>query len=412
MPVLRNISQLASCPAESAQQDAGLIQNAALAWRGDTIAWIGPHEQLPVEFHTDVVTDCGGRLVIPGLVDCHTHLCFGGWRADEFELRLAGASYQEIAKAGGGISSTVTATRAASQGKLLRKTKAHLDGMLKLGVTTVECKSGYGLDMANELKQLEVYRQLNQEHVITLIPTFLGAHVIPREFSERRRAYIHLLCSEMIPAVAKRKLARFCDVFIEDGAYTIDEAREILSSAKAHYLGIKIHADQLSDGGGATLAAELGAVSAEHLEYVSETGIQALAEAGVVAVSLPLASMYLRESYMPARRLLDAGVAVAVATDFNPGSAPSFHLPLALTLACLNQGMTPAEALMGATAVAARAVGLERSAGSLQAGFRADFAIIDAPDLNQWLYHFVANACVAVVKGGDWVFQRSTKPRF
>jgi len=407
MPVLKNISQLATCPRGGIQGDAGLIRNAALVWRNEKIAWVGPHEMLPGEFRSETVVDCGGRLVIPGLVDCHTHLCFGGWRGDEFELRLAGASYQEIARSGGGIASTVNATRAASTGKLVRKTRLHLDDMLKLGITTVECKSGYGLDLANELKQLEVYRQLSQQHAVTLVPSFLGAHIIPREFRDRREAYVRILCDQMIPTVAKRQLAKFCDIFIEEDAYTVDEAREILGTARLHGLGIKVHADQLSDGGGARLAAELGAVSAEHLEYVSDDGIRALANAGVVAVSLPLASMYLREPYLPARRMLEAGVAVAVATDFNPGSAPSFHLPLALTLACLNQGMTPNEALMGATTIAAKAVGLDQSIGSLKAGYTADIAIIDSPDLNQWLYHFVSNACVGVIKRGQWVYRQA-----
>lgn len=405
MPVLQNISQLATCPPLGEQQDAGLIRNAALAWRNQEVLWVGPHHEMPAEFRHEPVTDCGGRLVIPGLVDCHTHLCFGGWRGDEFEQRLRGASYQEIASSGGGIKSTVAATRGASMGSLERKAREHLDGMLSLGTTTVECKSGYGLDLDNELKQLEVYRRLANHHQVTLIPTFLGAHVVPREFQNDRAGYVGLLCDTLIPAVARLNLARFCDIFVEDGAFEVKEARQILTAARHHGLGIKIHADQLSNGGGALLAAEMGAVSAEHLEYISNDGIQALAEAGVVAVSLPLASLYLRERYMPARRLLDAGVAVAVATDFNPGSAPSYHLPLALTLACLNQGMTPVEALMGATTVAAQAVGLQGSAGSLLPGCQADFALIDAPNLNHWLYHFKDNACIGVVKKGEWVFQ-------
>ena len=402
MPVLQNISQLATCPPGKTQQDAGLVRNAALAWNGEEITWTGPHQDLPDQFRSEPVTDCGGRLVVPGLVDCHTHLCFGGWRGDEFEMRLRGASYLEIARSGGGISSTVAATRGASMGSLERRARSHLDAMLRLGITTVECKSGYGLDLENELKQLEVYRRLASQHCMTLVPTFLGAHVVPREFEQDRAAYVRLLCDELIPIVARRQLARFCDIFVEQGAFTLSEARLILESAREHGLGIKIHADQLADGSGAKLAAELGAVSAEHLEYVSKEGIQSLSEADVVAVSLPLASLYLRERYMPARQLLAAGAAVAVATDFNPGSAPSFHLPLAMTLACLNQGMSPAEALMGATTVAAKAVGLQTTTGSLLPGYQADFALIDAPDLNHWLYHFRDNACIGVVKKGNW----------
>ena len=403
MPVLRNISQLATCPANTAQHDAGFIANAALAWDGETIKWAGPYADLPEQYREEKVIDCGRKLVIPGLVDCHTHLCFGGWRDDEFELRLQGASYQEIAAAGGGIASTVAATRGASLGELQRKAEQVLDGMLALGVTTVECKSGYGLDEANELKQLEVYRRLNETHRVDLVPTFLGAHIVPPEYQADRDRYIRLLCDVLIPRVASLGLARFCDAFVEKGAYTIEEARKILSTAAAHKLGIKVHADQLSDGGGAMLAAELCAVSAEHLEYISDDGIAALSGAGTVAVSLPLASLYLGEPYLPARKLLDSGVPVAIASDFNPGSAPSFHLPLAMTLACLKQGMTPQEALKGATTIAAQAIAAQTRIGSLLPGFQADLAIIDAPSLNHWLYQFQANGCHAVMKRGEWV---------
>jgi imidazolonepropionase len=403
MPVLRNIAQLATCPPGNPQEDAGLITNGAIAWQGGTIQWVGEARDLPSEFDREPVIDCERRIVIPGLIDCHTHLCFGGWRADEFALRIGGASYQEIAAAGGGISSTVTATRAASLGELRRKASKILDAMLKLGVTTVECKSGYGLDMANELKLLEVYRLLDQSHSIDLIPTFLGAHTIPNEYRDDREGYVKLLCEELIPAIAREGLAKFCDAFVENGAFTTTEARRILSVAAKHGLQIKIHADQLSDGGGASLAAELGAVSAEHLEYVSHEGIEALAQSGTVAVSLPLASFYLGEPYLPARKLLAAGIPVAVATDFNPGSAPSYHLPLAMTTACVHQRMTPQEVLNGATTVAARAVSASERIGSLLPGYRADLAVIDSPSLNQWLYHFVPNACVKVLKNGFWV---------
>jgi imidazolonepropionase len=275
--------------------------------------------------------------------------------------------------------------------------------MLALGVTTVECKSGYGLDEANELKQLEVYRRLNQTHRVDLIPTFLGAHIVPPEHRANRDRYISMLCEVLIPRVAGLGLAKFCDAFVEQGAYSIEEARKILTTAAAHKLGIKIHADQLSDGGGARLAAELGAVSAEHLEYISDDGIQALSESGTVAVSLPLASLYLDEPFLPARKLMDNGVPVAVASDFNPGSAPSFHLPLAMTLACLKQGMTPQESLKGATTIAAQAIAAQSGIGSLVPGYRADLAVIEAPSLNHWLYHFEANACDAVMKGGEWI---------
>lgn len=402
MTVLRNIGQLAACPADAAQQDAGLINDAALVFEGNEILWVGSELQLPERFATHNSIDCGQRLVIPGLIDCHTHLCFGGWRGDEFEQRLQGLSYQEIAAAGGGIRSTVTATRSDTAETLSKKALESLEGMLDLGITTVECKSGYGLEQSAELKQLQVYRQLDQQQPVDLIPTFLGAHMVPDEYQQRREDYIRLLCDVLIPAVVKQKLAQFCDVFIEEGAFSIAEAREILTTAKQAGLGLKVHADQLSNGGGAQLAAELSAVSAEHLEYADEKGIKALAQAGTVAVSLPLASLYLREPYLPARQMLEAGVRVAVATDFNPGSAPSYHLPLAMTLACVNQRMTPQEVLMGATTVAARAIAAEQRIGSLLPGYDADITIIDAPSVNHWLYHFRANACCGVVKSGRW----------
>lgn len=403
MPLLRNISQLATCPPDTAQHNAGLIENAALVWTDGLVRWVGHPADMPAKYQDEAVIDCERRLVVPGLVDCHTHLCFGGWRGDEFELRLRGASYQEIASAGGGIASTVAATRGASLDELQRKAEAILDEMLEIGITTVECKSGYGLDEANELKQLEVYRRLNDSHVIDLVPTFLGAHIMPPEFSTQRDKYISLLCEELIPLIARENLARFCDAFVEDGAFTTEEARQILSVAASHGLGIKVHADQLSDGGGAQLAAELGAVSAEHLEYISEAGMEALSESGTVAVSLPLASLYLGEPSLPARKLIERGVPVAVATDFNPGSSPSYHLPLAMTLACIQQKMTPQESLKGATTVAAKAVSISDRAGSLLPGYQADLAIIDSPSLNQWLYHFRPNACISVLKNGNWV---------
>ncbi len=402
MTTLRNIGQLASCPAEGPQQDAGLIENAAIVFDDAKIVWLGEERYLPETFkHVDAI-DCGGRLVIPGLIDCHTHLCFGGWRGNEFEQRLEGKSYQEIANAGGGIRSTVAATRSGSEEKLRQKAFDALEQILALGVTTLECKSGYGLEPITELKQLRIYQALNKQQAVELIPTFLGAHMVPDEYRDHRQDYIDVLVNELLPAVSKDGLARFCDIFVEEGAFSIAEARKILAAARAVGLGLKVHADQLSNGGGAALAAEMGAVSAEHLEYADETGIVALANAGTVAVSLPLASLYLKEPYMQARRMLSAGVRVAVATDFNPGSAPSFHLPLAMMLACVNQAMTPQEVLMGATSVAARAVGAENRIGSILPGYDADIAIIDAPDLNHWLYHFRANACVGVIKKGLW----------
>jgi imidazolonepropionase len=400
MNLLHNISQLATCRAEGGQGEVHPIADAAMVWDEGIILWVGPHAELPKEFRGLPMQDAGGGLVIPGLVDCHTHLAFGGWRAEEFEQRLRGRSYLDIARAGGGIAGTVRLTREMSEDALLARARGFLGEMLALGVTTVECKSGYGLDAENELKLLRVYRRLAQEQPVRIVSTFLGAHVVPPEYSDDRAGYVRLLVEELIPAVAREGLADGCDVFVEESAFSIDEARRILQTAKACGLATRLHADQITSGGGAELAAEVGALSADHLECVSDRGIAAMAAAGGVGVSLPLASLYLGQRPMPARRLIDAGVPVAVATDFNPGSAPSCHLPLALTLACTRQGMTPAEALKGATVYAARALGLERRVGSLEPGKAADFAVIDAPDLIHWLYHFRANACRATVVGG------------
>lgn len=400
MPVLRNIGQLATCRAAGGQGDIHSIRDAALVWNGPIIQWVGPEADLPNQFQGLTFFDAGQRLVIPGLVDCHTHLAFGGWRAEEFEQRILGRSYLEIAQAGGGIASTVARTRGLSSTELLQRCRAFLEQMVRLGVTTVECKSGYGLDEDTELRLLRVYRDLQEDASVDIIPTFLGAHVVPPEYRDRRAEYLALLTDTLIPAVGREGLADFCDVFVEQSAFSIEESRRILSVAKAAGLGVKLHADQLTSGGGAELAADLSAASADHLECISEAGIRRMAEAGVVAVSLPLATLYLAHAPMPARRLIEAGVAVAVATDFNPGSAPSYHLPLAMMLGCTLQQMTPAEVLKGATLYAARAIGREPVTGSLEPGKRADFAMIDAPDVVHWLYHFRPNACVLTVSRG------------
>jgi imidazolonepropionase len=405
MKLLHNISQLATCKPDGAQGDIHPIPDAALVWEGDAIRWAGPLVRLPEEFSRAERIDAGGRLVIPGLVDCHTHLAFGGWRAEEFEQRIQGRSYLEIAQAGGGIARTVGLTRSTSEDALLSRAAGFLREMLTLGVTTVECKSGYGLDREHELKLLRVYRRLAAEQPIRLVPTLLGAHVVPPEYRDDRERYLKQLIEELIPEVGRQQLARCCDVFLEQSAFSLDEARRILLAGRAVGLAPKLHADQLTSSGGAELAAEVKALSADHLEHVSPKGIAALARSGVVAVSLPLASLYLGQSPMPARRLIDAGVAVAVATDFNPGSAPSYHLPLALTLACTLQRMTPAEALKGATSLAARALGLSYRLGSLAPGMAADFAVIDAPDVNHWLYHFRPNACRMTVLRGQTAWQ-------
>lgn len=402
MPLLRNIGLLAQCRPDGAQDEVHAIRDAALVWADDRILWVGPEAELPDAYRIWPGDDAGGRLVIPGLVDCHTHLAFGGWRGDEFALRIRGATYQEIAARGGGILSTVARTRGLNPAALLLRCRDFLSGMAALGITTVEAKSGYGLEPAAELRLLEVYAALGREGPQRIVPTLLAAHVLPAEYRDRRTEYVTLVTDSIIPAATG--LARFCDVFVETGAFTVDEARRILLAGQRAGMKSKLHADQLSDGGGAELAAEVGAASADHLEHISQAGIRALAAAGVVAVSLPIASLYLSQPPLPARRLIEAGIPVAVATDFNPGSAPSYHLPLAMTLACTVQRMTPTEVLKGATLIAARAIGVDSECGSLEPGKSADFALIDSPDVNHWLYHFRANACVRTVVRGRTVW--------
>jgi len=401
--ILRNIGQLTTCLESGPQSEIHAIRNAALVWDRGRIVWVGSQSTLPPALaSTHDRIDAGGRLVIPGLIDCHTHLAFGGWRADEFEQRIQGRSYLEIASAGGGIRRTVEATRRLSDSELLSRCLAFLAEILTLGITTVEGKSGYGLDPETELRLLRVYGELQRCQPVKIVATFL-AHVVPNEFLARRDSYVELLCRELIPSIARDGLAESCDVFVERSAFTLEEARAILEAARASGLKARLHADQLTETGAALLAAEMSALSADHLEEVSDAGIAALRRSGTVAVSLPLASLYLHTNPMPARKLIDAGVPVAVATDFNPGSAPSYHLPLAMMLDCNLQRMTPSEAIKGATVSAAKALGVDADRGSLEEGKAADFALIDAEDVNEWLYHFRPNACVGVYVDGHGV---------
>ncbi len=406
MPVLHNISELIPCSTGLPRGETGRILDAALAWQSDRIAWLGPASELPSDFANEDVVDAGGCIVVPGLVDAHTHLCFGGWRADEFEMRCRGVHYLDIARAGGGIMRTVEQTRALDEDALFEQARSRLAYLTTLGVTTVECKSGYGLTLHDELKILRVYARLKALGAARIVSTFLGAHVVPREFRDRREDYVDLVCLEMLPAVASEELASYCDVFVEEGAFTEDEARRILGTAASLGLGSKLHVDQLSDVGGAALAAELNAVSADHLEYTGRDGIAKMVEAGVVPVTLPVASLYLRQPPLDARQWIDAGAEVCVATDFNPGTAPTGHLPLAMTLACTMNRMTPDEALLGATRVAAQAIGLEEEAGSLEVGRRADFVLVDTPSVNHWLYNFEPNRATATFIGGARVHAR------
>lgn len=397
-----NIGTLLTCPVDGGTDDLGAIDDAALVWENGRVLWTGLRTEVPQSFRDQHVRfhDLHGRLVLPGLVDCHTHLAFGGWRAHEFGLRCQGASYQAIAQAGGGIAHTMAATRAATEEHLYNRARGFLANMLALGVTTVEAKSGYGLTVADEVKLLRVYQRLHAEGPQHLTATCLAAHIVPPEYRHDRAAYVRLVCDDLLPLVAAEGLAAFCDVFVEDGAFTTDQARAILAAGKRHGLHPKLHVDQLADGGGAALAAEVHATSADHLEYTNPDGIAAMADAGVVAVTLPLASLYLNQPPLDARPWIEAGACVAVATDFNPGSAPSYHLPLAMMLACTLNRMTPAQAVRGATVHAARALRLEDQVGNLTPGTRANFICLDASTVDHWLYHFRPNAVHAVYIDG------------
>ncbi len=408
--LLVNTARLSVCP-RGQQPERHEIPRAAMAWENGIIRWVGPEDDLPPEYRhlpSESIVDANQSLVVPGLVDCHTHLAFAGWREDEFAQRCAGTSYLEIAKAGGGIARTVEATRQAALDELTSRVLEFLQQMVRLGVTTVECKSGYGLNLADELKLLEVYRSASRRTPVRIVTTLLAAHVVPPEYRTRRDDYLDLVCREIIPQVARRQLALFCDVFVEEGAFTIEEARRVLQTGQQHGLRPKLHADQLHDTGGATLAAELNAASADHLEHAGAEGIEAMARSGAVAVALPIASLYLRQPPLSARQWLEAGVPVAVATDFNPGSAPSFDLSLAMMLACTMCGMTPAESLQGATCHAALAVGLADEIGSLEVGKRADFVLLDAPNVNHFLYHFRPGVVRATYIDGCAVYERTS----
>lgn len=346
------------------------------------------------------VLDAGGRLATPGLVDAHTHLVFGGWRAHELALKLRGVPYLEILAQGGGILSTVRSTRAATADELADKAAAVLTDMLSLGTTTCEAKSGYGLTLSDERKQLEVTARLNQSQPVELISTFMGAHALPEEYKENREGYLSLLTDEMIPQVAAEKLAEFCDVFCETGVFSAEESRRILLAAKRHGLRPKIHADEIDPIGGSQLAGEVEAISAEHLIAAPDEGIAAMAQSGTVAVLLPSTSFYLDKPFARARDMMAAGVPVAVASDFNPGSCPGLSLQLAMNLACYKYKMTPEEVLTAVTLNAAAAIGRAGRIGSLEVGKQADLLIWNAPDLDYIFYRFGHNLVDRVVKRG------------
>jgi imidazolonepropionase len=388
--------------------DLMVIEDGAVVIKNGTIAAIGPSDEILAGFNPtgfDAI-DAKGKAVLPGFVDSHTHLPFGGYRPEEYAWRLKGVPYMEIMQKGGGIVHTMAATRKADREELLGLGRRRLDAMLAMGVTTVEGKSGYGLDLESEIKQLEVLAELDGSHPVDVVPTFLGAHAVPPEYSGRADDYIDYLIHTVLPEVVRRQLAEFCDVFCEKDVFSLSQSRRLLEQAKTMGLQLKLHADEIASLGGAELAAELGARSADHLLQASDDGIEAMARAHVMATLLPATAFSLKEPYPRAREMIQTGCAVALATDFNPGSCFTFSIPLIMALATLQMGLTPEEALCAMTLNGAAAVGRAETIGSLEKGKQGDAVILSYPSYLYIPYHIGINIVEKVIKGGNIVVDR------
>jgi len=410
--VVTNIGQLITLEGLAAPRvgkalgELAIIENAALICQDGLINWTGKLADLP-KLESCNVIDAKGSVVTPGLVDAHTHPVFAGTREQEYELKILGKTYQEIAASGGGIRSSVRRTRAATEQDLLIESNQHIDLLLSHGTTTVEAKSGYGLSLNDELKSLRVIKEINQTGKVELVPTFLGAHEIPDEYRDNRDEYINLLIEKMIPAVASEKLAEYCDIFCESHVFSINESRKILTTAKNNGLKLRLHADQLTLSGGAKLAAELGASTADHLEHIDEEGIIALRQAQVMPVLLPGSVFHLGlKQYPPVRKMIEAGLPIVLATDFNPGSSPTPSLPMIMSLACTQMRMTPAEALTACTINAAYSLGRGEKIGSIVVGKQADLVIFNCQDYRQIPYFFGTNLVNTVIKNGNVAYRR------
>ncbi|MFF5398392.1 imidazolonepropionase [Peribacillus butanolivorans] len=408
---IKNATHLATLASEKkgprskeAMSDLGLIEDGSLWMENGLIQAVGTTKEIEELYadrlHEVEVFDASGHLVTPGLVDPHTHVVYGGSRASEFEMRLEGATYMDIMNAGGGIHATTRMTREASEEELMEQTIRRLDSFLAHGVTTVEGKSGYGMNLETELKQLRVMKKLQEKHPIDLVPTFMGAHAVPKEFKGREDDFVDHLINEMLPIVTKEKLAEFNDVFCEKGVFTPEQSERILEAGKNYGLIPKIHADEIESYGGAELAAKIGAISAEHLLKASEEGIQDMAKSGTIACLLPATALYLREEAAAGRRMIDEGVAVAISTDCNPGSSPTTSMPLVMNLACISMRLTPAEALTAATYNAACAINRQEKVGSLEVGKQADVVLWNVENYQELQYLFGVNHVKSVWKKG------------
>jgi imidazolonepropionase len=382
-------------------RDLDVVERGSIFVKDGIIEWVGREADRTIETSAETnILDASEKVVLPGFVDSHTHLVFAGTRENEFSLRAEGKTYQEIAEAGSGIWSTVKEVRRATKRELKRTAEKRLDELMKQGTTTVEIKSGYGLDMDNEIKMLEVMNELEKEHYMTVVSTFLGAHAVPPEYGNNSGEYIRFLLDKLIPYVGRKQLARFSDVFCEKGYFNALQGEYVLNEGKKFGLRPKVHADELSACGGAELAAKVGAISADHLEHVSSKGIDALRKSEVLATLLPGVSFFLGHQYAPARELIDAGVPVALASDFNPGSCMSFSMPLMMTLACVQMKMTPEEAITASTLNGAAAIGMSDRIGSIEVRKLADIAIYDIPNYRYLPYHFGTNLLETVIKRG------------